>query len=232
MFGKKKTEKKSTSKKQADAKKSVNKKTQKAKGGEILPLAPASKLSFATPSAASNAGRNAADFLYIANEAHYDQVIERIKDVKKTLWIVTADIKDLYVKDGRGTKPLLEVLSDLAKRGVEIRLIHAKEPGPAFRQDFDKYPALIDGMERVLCPRVHFKIIVFDLKTAYVGSANLTGAGLGMKGENARNFEAGVLSSNKDFVKNAAEQFDSVWMGAHCKGCRRKEFCGDPIETK
>lgn len=232
MFGKKKTEKKSTSKKQADAKKSVNKKTQKAKGGEILPLAPASKLSFATPSAASNAGRNAADFLYIANESHYEQVIERIKTVKKTLWIGTADIKDLYVKDGRGSKPLLEVLSDLAKRGVEIRLIHAKEPGPAFRQDFDKYPALIEGMERVLCPRVHFKIIVFDLKTAYVGSANLTGAGLGMKGENTRNFEAGVLSSNKDFVKNAAEQFDSVWMGAHCKGCRRKEFCGDPIETK
>lgn len=229
MFGKKKTEKKSTSKKQADAKKSVNKKTQKAKGGEILPLAPASKLSFATPSAASNAGRNAADFLYIANESHYEQVIERIKTVKKTLWIGTADIKDLYVKDGRGTKPLLEVLSDLAKRGVEIRLIHAKEPGSAFRRDFDKYPALIEGMERALCPRVHFKIIIFDLKTAYVGSANLTGAGLGMKGENTRNFEAGVLSSNKEFVKNAAEQFDSVWMGAHCKGCRRKEFCGDPI---
>ncbi len=56
-------------------------------------------------------------------------------------------------------------------------------------------------MERVLCPRVHFKIIIFDLKTAYVGSANLTGAGLGMKGENTRNFEAGVLSRNKDFVK-------------------------------
>ena len=169
------------------------------------------------------------EFQYIANEDHYDKVIEKSKDCKKTLWIGTADIKDLYVKDGRRTKPLLEVLSELAKRGVEIRLIHAKEPGPAFRQDFDKYPDLIDGMERVLCPRVHFKIIVFDLKIAYVGSANLTGAGLGMKGEKSRNFEAGVLSSNKDFVKNAAEQFDSVWMGAHCKGCRRKEFCGDPI---
>ena len=169
------------------------------------------------------------EFIYISNEAHYDQVIERIKTVKKTLWIGTADIKDLYVKDGRGTKPLLEVLSDLAKRGVEIRLIHAKEPGPAFRQDFDKYPALIEGMERVLCPRVHFKIIVFDLKAAYVGSANLTGAGLGMKGENTRNFEAGILSTNRDFVKNAASQLDSVWMGAHRKGCKRKEICGDPI---
>ena len=166
---------------------------------------------------------------YIANDAHYDQVIERIKDVKKTLWIGTADIKDLYVKDGRGTKPLLEVLSDLVKKGVAIRLIHAKEPGPAFRQDFDKYPALIEGMERVLCPRVHFKIIIFDLKMAYVGSANLTGAGIGMKGENTRNFEAGILSTNKDFVKNAAEQFDSVWMGSFCKNCKRKEFCSDPI---
>ena len=167
--------------------------------------------------------------IFISNEAHYEQVIERIKSVKKTLWIGTADVKDLYVKDGRSTKPLLEVLSDLVKRGVAIRLIHAKEPGPAFRQDFDKYPALIEGMERVLCPRVHFKIIVFDLKTAYVGSANLTGAGLGMKGENNRNFEAGVLSSDKAFVKQAAEQFDKVWMGSFCKSCKRKKFCGDPI---
>jgi phosphatidylserine/phosphatidylglycerophosphate/cardiolipin synthase-like enzyme len=169
------------------------------------------------------------EYEYIANEVHYEKVIAKIKDCKKTLWIGTADIKDLYVKDGRGTKPLLEVLSDLAKRGVAIRLIHAKEPGPAFREDFDKYPALIEGLERVLCPRVHFKIIIFDLKTAYVGSANLTGAGLGMKGENTRNFEAGVLSSNKDFIKNAATQFDEVWMGAHCKSCKRKQFCSDPI---
>ena len=222
MFGKKKTEKKTSSKKVAK-KAEVNSR----------PSTSARKWSSETPSSKSITTKKIIskneEFLYISNESHYEQVIERIKTVKKTLWIGTADIKDLYVKDGRGTKPLLEVLSDLAKRGVEIRLIHAKEPGPVFRQDFDKYPALIEGMERVLCPRVHFKIIVFDLKTAYIGSANLTGAGLGMKGENTRNFEAGVLSSNKDFVKNAVEQFDSVWMGAHCKGCRRKEFCGDPI---
>ena len=169
-------------------------------------------------------------FQYIANEEHYSQVIERIKSVKKTLWIGTADIKDLYVSSGLNkTKPLLEVLSDLVKKGVSVRLIHAKEPGPAFREDFDKYPALIEGMERALCPRVHFKIIVFDQKIAYVGSANLTGAGLGMKGENTRNFEAGVLSNEAAFVKMAATQFDEVWMGKFCKSCKRKKFCHDPI---
>ena len=220
MFGKKKTEKKSTSTKKTTDKKTVNNATitKKAKPASTKTIVPV-----------KTASTSVQETLYIANDAHYDQVIERIKDVKKTLWIGTADIKDLYVKDGRGTKPLLEVLSDLAKKGVAIRLIHAKEPGPAFRQDFDKYPALIEGMERVLCPRVHFKIIIFDLKMAYVGSDNLTGAGIGMKGENTRNFEAGILSTNKDFVKNAAEQFDSVWMGSFCKSCKRKEFCSDPI---
>ena len=204
MFGKKKkTEKKETSSKNTVTKKSSAKTTAAKKPVSTTTRTVANvKTTFSALPETS----------YIANDAHYDQVIERIKDVKKTLWIGTADIKDLYVKDGRGTKPLLEVLSDLVKKGVAIRLIHAKEPGPAFRQDFDKYPALIEGMERVLCPRVHFKIIIFDLKMAYVGSANLTGAGIGMKGENTRNFEAGILSTNKDFVKNAAEQFDSVWI--------------------
>lgn len=166
---------------------------------------------------------------FISNEDHYEKVIERIKSVKKVLWIGTADIKNLYVKDGRSMKPLLKVLSDLTKAGVEIRLIHAKEPGPAYREVFDKYPNLIKGMERVLCPRVHFKIIIFDLKTAYIGSANLTGAGLGMKGENTRNIEAGILTSNKELVSTAINQFDKVWMGAFCKNCKRKDFCGDPI---
>ena len=46
------------------------------------------------------------EFQYIANEDHYDKVIEKIKDCKKTLWIGTADIKDLYVKDGRGVLQL------------------------------------------------------------------------------------------------------------------------------
>ena len=162
---------------------------------------------------------------YIANGEHFKEVIERIPKVKKQLWIGTADIKDLYVED----KPLLGVLANLISRGKEVRLIHAKEPGQNFREDFDKYPLLATGLERVLCPRVHFKIIIFDLSLAYIGSANLTGAGLGMKSPNNRNFEAGILSDDPSLVESAIEQFDSVWRGSHCKTCGRKRYCPDPI---
>ena len=78
---------------------------------------------------------------------------------------------------GKDKKPFLALIAQLIRKGVEVRLIHAKEPGQAFREDFDKYPVLYDRLERVLCPRVHFKIIVLDCQMVYIGSANLTGAG-------------------------------------------------------
>ena len=118
---------------------------------------------------------------YIANEEHYSEVISRIAKVRETLWIGTADIKDVYVKQDGESMPLLGQLAALLKRGVGVRLVHAKEPGPNFREDFDRYPILVTVLERVMCPRVHFKMMIFDLETAYIGSANLTGAGIGMK---------------------------------------------------
>jgi phosphatidylserine/phosphatidylglycerophosphate/cardiolipin synthase-like enzyme len=166
---------------------------------------------------------------YISNAGHYETVINKVRAVKNTLWIGTADIKDLHIKVGRDTVPFLKLLSDLVKKGVEIRLLHAKEPGQNFRADFDRYPLLITGLERALCPRVHFKIIIFDLEAAYIGSANLTGAGIGMKGENQRNFEAGILTTDPQLVNASIEQFDSVWRGSFCKQCKRKIFCGDRI---
>lgn len=80
---------------------------------------------------------------YIADIDHYSQVIAQIPEVKRLLWIATADLKDLYVeKKDKSVVPLLQVLNDLVKKGVEVRLLHAKEPGQPFREDFDKYPAL------------------------------------------------------------------------------------------
>ena len=166
---------------------------------------------------------------FISNTDHYKEVLSRVQSVKHNLWIGTADIKDLYVEVGKQKKPYLAVLAGLIRRGVEVRLIHAKEPGQNFREDFDKYPVLYDRLERVLCPRVHFKILVFDCKEVYIGSANLTGAGIGMKTDNKRNFETGILTDDLKIVEQAINQFDEVWIGKHCKACKRREYCSDPI---
>ena len=82
----------------------------------------------------------------------------------------------------------------------------------------------------VLCPRVHFKLIIIDSTIAYVGSANLTGAGMGMKSPKKRNFEAGILTDDPEMLEAAIEQFDNVWIGKFCKDCGRREYCSDPIK--
>ena len=94
---------------------------------------------------------------YITNEEHYKLLIDQVSKVKHTLWMGTADLKDLYIKKQNTAIPFLALLEQKVKQGVSIRLLHAKEPGENFRNDFDQYPALWQGMERSLCPRIHFQ---------------------------------------------------------------------------
>lgn len=74
-------------------------------------------------------------------------VCGNVPQAKERLWIATSDIKDMYVEppsqvtearsSGRDMVPFLEVLDEMLKRGVEVRLIHAKDPGPNWQDDFD-----------------------------------------------------------------------------------------------
>lgn len=168
---------------------------------------------------------------FITDIEIYKRVIQdEIPQAKKFLWIGTSDMKDLYIHKRNRMVPFLSLLSDLIDERVSIRLIHAKEPGPNFRKDFDKYQNLAEGLEQILCPRVHFKTVIVDGKFAYSGSANLTGAGMGAKSPDKRNFESGIITRDKELVDQIMVQFDSIWMGEKCRSCKRKEYCTDYVD--
>ena len=170
----------------------------------------------------------------LLNEAAYKRIIqEEIPRATRFVWIATSDLKDLHVETSKGKfVPFVAVLADLVSHGVEVRLIHAKEPGPRFRKDFDRFPELInsDNFERVLCPRMHAKIIIVDGNRAYLGSANLTGAGIGAKSLHRRNFEAGVFTKDPAMVNELCEFFDHFWIGNSCEKCGYRDSCPDPIQ--
>jgi phosphatidylserine/phosphatidylglycerophosphate/cardiolipin synthase-like enzyme len=170
---------------------------------------------------------------FIADKEIYEAVIcEAVPKARQMVWLATSDLKDLHVRKGRKMVPFLELLSDLIGRKVEVRLLHAKEPGPIFRRDFDRYPNLLTGLERMLCPRVHLKCVVVDGSQAYLGSANLTGAGMGAKSSRRRNFESGIVTTDRAIVEKVMEHFDNIWRGAYCKECGRKEFCEESMDLR
>jgi phosphatidylserine/phosphatidylglycerophosphate/cardiolipin synthase-like enzyme len=157
-------------------------------------------------------------------------VLGKLAHARESVWIATANVKAMFVEQGGKFAPVLELFDRLASRGVSLRLLHAELPSRPFREAFDASERLVrGGLELKVCPRVHFKAVVVDGAWAYLGSANLTGAGLGAKGEDTRNFELGFVTEDFDVIDRVTALYEAVWSGAECRGCRLRAICPDPI---
>ena len=63
----------------------------------------------------------------LLNRDIYTEVVQGIvPSAREYLWVVTADIKDMFTEHHGAFVPFLEVLADLVTEGVSVRLIHAK----------------------------------------------------------------------------------------------------------
>jgi phosphatidylserine/phosphatidylglycerophosphate/cardiolipin synthase-like enzyme len=157
-------------------------------------------------------------------------VLEKLAHARESVWISTANVKAMFVEQDGHFDSVLSLFRTLAARGVELKLLHAEIPSRPFRKAFDRLPSLVrGGLELKICPRVHFKCVLVDGAWAYLGSANLTGAGLGAKHADARNFELGVLTEDFDVIDRVRALFSAVWTGDECATCRLRAVCPDPI---
>ncbi|HRI53213.1 MAG TPA: phospholipase D family protein [Pseudomonadota bacterium] len=163
-------------------------------------------------------------------ELYREVILTRMAGARESLWISTANVKEMYIERDGTYSSILNLFAELCQRGVELRLLHAELPSRPFRASFDKIKALWSGgLHLKICPRVHFKAVIVDGAWIYLGSANLTGAGLGAKQEGKRNFELGFVTEDFEIIDRATALFQSVWSGAECATCKLREVCPDPI---
>ena len=184
----------------------------------------------------------------VAGRGHYETVVKAAMNAERSLWIATANLKELMVEDERARpgrrraigrqgeyRSVLEVFEDQVTRGVEIRILHASEPSRPFRAEMRRRPGLRrpgpDAFAMRMCPRVHFKAVIVDGTMLYLGSANWTGAGLGAKGEGRRNFELGLTSRDDLLLDEVQGYFDSIWRGAECGACKLRAVCPRPLDA-
>lgn len=183
----------------------------------------------------------------VAGKGHYESVVKAAMHAERSLWIGTANLKEMMVEDERARPgrrrtvgrrgefcSMLRILEERVARGVEVRILHAAVPSRPFRTELRRRPGLLEpkrgGFEMRLCPRVHFKIAIVDGALLYVGSANWTGAGLGAKGGGRRNFELGFCTRDDMLLDDVQDFYDRVWRGARCKACGLRDACPKPLD--
>ena len=168
----------------------------------------------------------------VLNASHLaGAIVPALERCRRRLFIATADVKDLHVPPatGRGkARSILEIFTDLSARGVTISLLHSGVPSvPVLARLKESRPAPLT-MRR--CPRTHVKALIADGTWMYLGSANLTGAGLGAKGAKRRNFEAGIVTDDAALIDPVADMLHAVFTGESCNQCGRKPHCPVPLE--
>jgi phosphatidylserine/phosphatidylglycerophosphate/cardiolipin synthase-like enzyme len=155
------------------------------------------------------------------------------------LWIGTANLKELRVEAPIGSRArargeyisILETLESLTDRGVDVRILHGRAPSRPFLQELRSRPRLGKALKMRECPRVHLKTLVVDGRLLYLGSANFTGAGLGARSPEKRNFELGIVTDDCAMLDAVQAHFDQIWSGRACRTCQMRRLCPKPIDT-
>jgi phosphatidylserine/phosphatidylglycerophosphate/cardiolipin synthase-like enzyme len=177
----------------------------------------------------------------VVDAAHYSDVTLALAGARTSVWIATANVKQLMIEAPVGTRarargryvPILDTLQSLCDRGVQVRLLHAAPPSRPVREELAARARRLEapGFEMRACPRVHLKMIAIDGALLYLGSANFTGAGLGAKGDGRRNFEMGIVTDDEWLLDQAQGRFEKIWRGTECAGCKLRGVCPRPIDT-
>ena len=166
------------------------------------------------------------DLELLTDEEIYERLMrEEIPAARRSLVIATALVKQTTVELAPGDfGPFLHLVAELIQRGVAVFLLFAGKPSSKFMESLVALPRELWPRMRV-CARNHMKVVIIDGQRLYLGSANLTGAGLGRKSRNKRNFEFGIFTTDRRLVERLTSMISAIWDTSPCETCQAKRLC-------
>jgi len=169
----------------------------------------------------------------LITENFYQEIIKRACNAKSSIKIMTADFnvfrleptKNQGKKYKNGT-PFMDFLMEKANEGVSVEIISAEKSG-RFQDDVERaYCSKASECFSVwFCVRNHAKVVIIDDKMAFIGSANMTRAGLGQPHCSPGNFEVGILTEDAEIISSLNERFTDIKQHKFCDDCHRRKDC-------
>ena len=162
----------------------------------------------------------------LTNKQIYRRIMcEEIQAVQRSLLVGTALLKETRIETTQGIVSFNEYLDRLVRRNVEVGVLFAGKPSKPFVDALCSFPNVLSDVSWRSCPRTHLKAVLVDGERLYLGSANLTGAGLGMKSENKRNFEVGLFTTDQRLISTVRQLMTDIMDGTYCESCQVRALC-------
>ena len=165
----------------------------------------------------------------ISDREHYEFLIGNIRKAKRSVLLSTANVKRFSIGETEAkasSESFLDILESLADSGVDIRII-CSSPSRGFLEEMEGHEDLMNNPHFTFktCRRCHMKMVIIDSEIIYIGSANITAAGMGPRINTRRNFEAGMISSDVNLVEQGIDIFEEGWSKKRCNSCYYKSEC-------
>ena len=165
----------------------------------------------------------------ISDREHYEFLIGNIRKAKRSVLLSTANVKRFSIGETEAkasSESFLDILDSLANSGVDIRII-CSSPSRGFLEEMEGHEDLMNNPHFTFktCRRCHMKMVIIDSEIIYIGSANITAAGMGPRIDTRRNFEAGMISSDVNLVEQGIDIFEEGWSKKRCNSCYYKSEC-------
>ncbi|MBD3230755.1 MAG: hypothetical protein GF329_21430 [Candidatus Lokiarchaeota archaeon] len=146
-----------------------------------------------------------------------NQILNGIIKAKKNLLIGSFSFQNIRIKLQNRYIKFSRILGNLIQKGVAVYIL--SQPGACRSSIIRELKQLYGDNKNLMirsCSRVHLKTIIIDLKIAYIGSANITGHGLGTRSKSKRNFELGFITTKTDVISKVARNFLDILNGNYC----------------
>lgn len=164
---------------------------------------------------------NKIELVDFKNYRIYEKVIlELMPKAKNNIKIASSNIKNFTIKILDEKIKFSDYLKYYARKNVSIQILTT--PRSLKSNLFEE----IKGYSNIAyksCVRNHLKTIIVDGKIAYIGTANLTSSGIGIRNINIRNFEIGFIVSG-EIMQRINQIFDEVWNKEYCEKCLYKKW--------
>lgn len=167
------------------------------------------------------------DFEFLSDEQIYRKLMrEEIPSARESVFIATALVKQTQIEITKGEfGPFIQLVDDLIRRRVSVSILLAGKPSKSFMDSIARFPRVAAALQFRVCARNHMKIVLIDNARLYLGSANLTGAGMGRKSNDRRNFEFGLYTTDPRLIRRVSGMAEEIWLQKPCRSRQATRLC-------